>query len=202
MSVLTNSALDVYAPVTAEGNARGADMGEAQAYHLEIERLVSAISGGAAGFATLAAANASLAYAAGHLGYVFSDPTVANNGIYTKTGASGSGSWTRLADLPYEIIPLTVTSGTAPNAVTATSAYPVLATGRQIFSLVPNVSCTGAATLSINGETARAVVDMTGAAIGANYLRGGAIMLLMRNGTTYQGFLQADFASAATAIGD
>lgn len=47
------------------------------------------------GKATLADLNADLAYNAGTMGFVSNDPTTANNGYYLKSGASGSGSWTK-----------------------------------------------------------------------------------------------------------
>ncbi len=56
--------------------------------------LVAAVtSSGAAVYATLAALQADLAHGAGTLGIVYNDNTVANNGFYAKSGASGSGSW-------------------------------------------------------------------------------------------------------------
>jgi hypothetical protein len=50
-------------------------------------------------FGTLAQLNASLAYPANTGGEVWADSTDANNGIYRKLGASGSGSWTWVASL-------------------------------------------------------------------------------------------------------
>ncbi|MFG1413482.1 hypothetical protein V5G24_20440 [Xanthobacter sp. VTT E-85241] len=50
-------------------------------------------------FATLSEMNASLAYPANTGGEVWADSTDANNGIYRKIGASGSGSWTWVAPL-------------------------------------------------------------------------------------------------------
>lgn len=34
------------------------------------------------------------------MAWVLGEATVANNGIYRKIGGSGTGSWTRVADLP------------------------------------------------------------------------------------------------------
>jgi hypothetical protein len=53
----------------------------------------AAVSAGAVVYSTLAGLNADLAHAAGVLGFVYADSTAANNGIYAKTGSSGSGSW-------------------------------------------------------------------------------------------------------------
>jgi hypothetical protein len=59
-----------------------------------IEQTIAAY-GTLIGFPTLAALNAALAYPAGTMAYVTNDATTANNGYYIKSGASGSGAWTR-----------------------------------------------------------------------------------------------------------
>lgn len=41
-----------------------------------------------------------LAWAAGSIARVFGDEVVGNRGVYKKSGASGSGSWIRIGDLP------------------------------------------------------------------------------------------------------
>lgn len=50
-------------------------------------------------FATLAELNANLAFAAKSGGMVVADSTAVNNGIYQKVGASGVGSWIKIASL-------------------------------------------------------------------------------------------------------
>ncbi len=49
------------------------------------------------GFATKAAMDADLNYPANQIALVSGDPTPANNGYYRKVGASGTGSWAKLA---------------------------------------------------------------------------------------------------------
>ena len=51
-------------------------------------------------YATRAELYADLTWPDGAIGYVRGDATSAYNGVYTKSGASGSGSWTRTGDLP------------------------------------------------------------------------------------------------------
>lgn len=63
--------------------------------------IVGASASGTVGFVDLATLNASLAYAAGTVAYVTNDATAANNGIYRKNGASGSGSWTKSTYDPF-----------------------------------------------------------------------------------------------------
>jgi hypothetical protein len=57
-------------------------------------------------YATLAAMNADLAHPAGTPALVYNDPTPANNAVYAKTGASGSGTWatTGIGFLPPNIL--------------------------------------------------------------------------------------------------
>ena len=52
-----------------------------------------------AGFTTQALLFADLNYPANTIGEVLSDSTASNNGLYLKTGASGSGSWTQVSTL-------------------------------------------------------------------------------------------------------
>lgn len=68
---------------------------------LPIDRLaahISALNGPV--FATRAALYADLAWPAGAIAYVQFDPDFGYRGTYKKTGAPGSGSWTRVGDLP------------------------------------------------------------------------------------------------------
>lgn len=51
-------------------------------------------------YQTRALLYADLAWSAGTRGAVFNDATEAWRGIYLKSGASGTGSWTRIGDLP------------------------------------------------------------------------------------------------------
>ena len=54
-------------------------------------------------FQTRALIDANLAYDANTGAQVVADPNTAFNGIYQKIGASGSGSWTRIAPLPNDL---------------------------------------------------------------------------------------------------
>jgi hypothetical protein len=65
-----------------------------------ITALEGAQTGGALAFATKATLDTSLAYAANTMAFVFAD-TTNNNGVYAKSGASGSGSWTKVSTLVY-----------------------------------------------------------------------------------------------------
>jgi len=85
--------------------------------------LVAGLSSGAIGYATLALMNADLAHPAGTLALVTADATSTNNIFYTKSGASGTGSWT-------------AASASLLNSIlaTQTAAAPALATLHTDYS--------------------------------------------------------------------
>src|SRR5262245_33909102 len=96
------------------------DKREIRAWGTWLESLLSITGGTSLAYSTKAAIDADLAHPANTLAAVYADPTPANNGLYVKSGASGSGSWTRVADLPGDVIRLTVTGGSA-NAIVASA---------------------------------------------------------------------------------
>jgi hypothetical protein len=84
-----------------------------QVYALQVEQseLASQIAGidlgGSAGtvvFQTKSALDGALDYDANTMAWVVADSTAANNGIYEKVGATGTGSWTKRAELPLSAI--------------------------------------------------------------------------------------------------
>lgn len=77
------------------GNAGG------NSARITIERLVSLIAAlMGPTYATRAQLYADLNWPAGAVGYVREDSNTAFNGVYKKAGASGSGSWSRVGNLP------------------------------------------------------------------------------------------------------
>jgi hypothetical protein len=81
--------------VAASGLAE-VDKADARAIGPIIEQAVAKVGLGAlisARFATLAAANANLAYPDGAVAIVYADPTTSNNDLAVKVGASGTGNW-------------------------------------------------------------------------------------------------------------
>lgn len=160
-------------------------------------------AGGGVIFTTKAIANASLTYDANKMAWVITDPTAANNGVYQKQGASGSGSWTKLAELPYSFINAQNDGSGSANAVVATSDVPVSATAyAQLISVPFTAANSGAMTLAINGETPRDIVLNTGGAIPASYVENGmsALVTLDSNGD-YRFFSYGD-ASAIQAAAE
>ncbi|MCK1322768.1 hypothetical protein IVA94_18075 [Bradyrhizobium sp. 156] len=117
-----------------------------------MESLLGAGAGGLA-YTNLAALNSDLAHPANTTASVYNDATPANNGLYVKSGASGTGSWSRMGDLLNGIVRLTVTGGTA-NAIVTTSPETPSAPGAKLYLMTPGASCSGASTLTVNGAAA------------------------------------------------
>lgn len=138
--------------------------------------------GGGVAFSSKTEADSHLAYAAFQLGLVVADTDPSKNGLYQKAGASGTGAWTRIADLPNEIIQLTVTGGTA-DAITATMAPQVPSTpSGKLYIIVPTANNTGAA-LAINGIT---VKNSLGSTPAADTFVGGVPVSMIWGGDHYQ----------------
>jgi hypothetical protein len=137
--------------------------------------------GGGVTFTTKAQADGHLSYSAFQVAIVTSDPTSANNGIYQKTGTTGFGSWLRVADLPNELITLTVTGGTG-DAITASLSPQTPSTpGTKLYLLTPTANNTGATT--INGI---AIKNAAGSTLAANSLISGSQVLMAWASDHYQ----------------
>lgn len=81
----------------------------------------SGVSGGLY-FGTLAALNADLVHTAGTGAIVWADPTPTNCAVYKKVGASGSGSWSKVAELIPIFNSFAVTATAQASAAAASAA--------------------------------------------------------------------------------
>ncbi|MGP9819170.1 hypothetical protein ACTZWW_04065 [Salinarimonas sp. NSM] len=192
---LARTAATIYAPFAADGTARQPSLAESQLYHMDIERRVVGLSGGATVFDTRAAMNAYLTPNANTLGYVYADATVASNGIYRKIGGSGTGSWVRIGDLPERTVVFGGASGS--NAVTATPDVPpptrdLAATFRIVW---PNTNTS--TTVTLNGVR---VKDAEGADPAVGDLIGGRIYEMLAFEGVYRLSLASGFGAAAVAV--
>ncbi|MGO7335797.1 hypothetical protein [Rhizobium leguminosarum] len=70
-------------------------------------------------YTSRAALFADLAHDVNSSAWVMGDATAAFNGIYVKSGASGSGSWSRVGDLPFSFVIAADTAGVYLPAVAA-----------------------------------------------------------------------------------
>ncbi|KQW62855.1 MULTISPECIES: hypothetical protein [unclassified Ensifer] len=103
MSVLSKTAVDVFAPETAGGDVRSVDNIDAQRWGVELENAVSALvlsTNAAVVKATKLELDAVAgAYEEGDVGLVITDPVEALRGVYKKSG----GSWVKQSDLPSDV---------------------------------------------------------------------------------------------------
>lgn len=198
--MLTKTADEVFAGHNADGSPRMISPDDARVWGRQIERAVG-IAGAGSGliYASRALLYADLAHAANSSAWVVGDATVAYNGVYKKTGASGSGSWSRVWDLPYQVIPL-ATSG-SDNAIVATSALPIPSGDLQCFvPFVAPFTNTGPVTIAINGASAVALKSSTGAALDDGDIVSGTIYVAQPYDGAYRLTVESDFAAAlATA---
>lgn len=129
-------------------------------------------------YASRAALFVNLVPAVNALAQVRGDSVAAYNGLYKKVGASGTGSWTRIADLPGDYV-LIATGGT-PDAIEAT-IVPGLPTtpGQHTYIFTPLAANTGAVTISVEGGEPIAVKSAFGTELSENSLLAGLTQLIL-----------------------
>lgn len=160
-----------------------------------IESIITAFTGnGGLIYPTKALLDADLARAANTMAWVVADPVPANNGIYGKVGASGSGSWVRRVDLPFSfIIGSDVGAGT-PNALQVTTSIPVSGSA-LVWTNVFEANNASPVTISFNGGAPLTIKTNSGNDPVPGGLAAGMILLGIVSGTTFR--LVSDQASAA-----
>jgi hypothetical protein len=158
------------------------------------ESIISAFtSNGGLIYTSKAQMDADLLHGSKSSAWVVGDPTLANNGIYQKQGASGSGSWTRVADLPFSfIIANNAGAGTA-NAIQATTSIPVV--GSALVWMNVFEANTASVTVSFNGGSALTIKTNSGNNVAAGGLVVGMIVLGIVSGSTFR--LVSDQISSA-----
>lgn len=187
MSLFTKLGFLIAAPVDDAGNLREVVNHDFQVWMTEVERLFAAFTaGGGVVFQSKAQADATLAYAANTMAWVFdSDPTLA--GVYQKLGASGTGSWSRRGDLPYSFIRATNAGGTA-DAILATTPVPIpAADGGALISLsITATNTADAPTVTFNGGAPLTITDAAGTPVSAEGLTTGMLINGYKVGTTFR----------------
>ncbi|ABE63742.1 hypothetical protein Nham_2983 [Nitrobacter hamburgensis X14] len=152
-------------------------------------------AGGGVIFTTKAQANAALNYDANKMAWVVLDPAPANNGVYQKAGASGSGSWARLADLPYSFYRAVNEGAGSANAIQATNGYPMANTDALIVFNVTATNTSATVTLSLNGGTPLTIKTAAGNSPAVGGLVAGMMLAGYIDGTEFR--LLSDQASSA-----
>lgn len=112
-------------------------------------------------FQTRASLYASLDHDANQMAWVVEDTNFAYNGIYQKLGASGTGSWVRVADLPFSYVAVVDDGLSTANAMSMESSLPVTF-GSMISVIVPLTNTSTTVTIAFNGGDALAVKTASG----------------------------------------
>lgn len=102
-------------------------------------------------FETKTQLDANLARVADSMAWVVADTTIENNGIYKKIGASGSGSWSFVSDLPFSYVPAYDNGSSTANAITTYSRLPI-GYGPLISVLIPYTNTSSTVTIAFNGS--------------------------------------------------
>lgn len=151
-----------------------------------VEGIINAFtSTGGLIYTSRAALYADLAHAANSMAWVLGDATVAFNGIYLKSGVSGSGAWSRVGDLPYSFIVATDAGAGTANAIQATSPIPTSASALVITSIY-RVNTGSPVTISFNGAAPVTIKTNTGNDIAPGGLPAGMQILGYISGSTYR----------------
>ncbi|WWT40006.1 hypothetical protein [Nostoc phage Nsp-JY10] len=166
---------------------------EVRAWGRSVESIVEAVATAAAVFDTRASLFADLAYAANTLAWVVADGTAAYNGIYRKSGGSGTGSWVRVADLPYSFVKMSDTGAGTANAIQVASSIPTSDSVLRISNVFE--ANTGNVTISENGGAAKALLTNSGNQVPPGGLVAGMMIVYTDNGSNFR--LLSDQTSAA-----
>ncbi|MEZ2132458.1 MULTISPECIES: hypothetical protein [unclassified Sinorhizobium] len=166
-----------------------------------VESILNAI-GISAGliYQTRALLFADLTKAANTMAWVTNDPTVAFNGIYQKVGGTGTGSWTRVADLPYSFITAVDAGAGTPNAIQATSTIPISSSALVLLNIF-ETNTGSPVTVSFNGGAPLTIKTNNGSDVTVGGLTGGMQTLGIVAGSTFRLVTDLD-VSAAVAIAE
>lgn len=154
---------------------------DALARQLASDSVMSAFSG-VVGKKTVALLNAVTDVQNGTPGHVYDDPNADRNGIYTREGTG----WIFQRSFPDSAAYLRVISDQAPNSVFARTRVGVSPARVEIFFITPLATNTGSVSLSINGSSAKPVININGDALLPGEWTEGRVKLLCDIGTAYQ----------------
>lgn len=168
---------------------------EIRALLAQYEAIMNAFtSNGGLIYSTLAFLEANLNYPRNTMAWVIADPVVANNGIYRKLLDSGTGSWTRMADLPFSFIIASDVGAGTTNAIQATTSIPV-SSSALIWMNIFEANTASPVTVSFNGGSALTIKTNAGNNVAVGGLTAGMIVMGVVAGSTFR--LVSDQASAA-----
>jgi hypothetical protein len=150
------------------------------------ETIINAFtSNGGLVFPTLSSLEAELDYPARTMAWVIGDDTVANNGIYRKLGSSGSGSWERMADLPYNVIRASDAGAGGANSIDATTSIPI-SDSALVMMNVFETNTGSPVYVSFNGSANYRIVTSSGNDVVAGGLVSGSWIYGVISGDTFR----------------
>lgn len=134
---------------------------------------------------------ADLAHDANSQAWVATDATASYNGIYRKVGASGSGSWSRILDLPFSFIIASDDGAGGPDTLQVTTPVPVSSSALIVLNVYePNTG--SPVTVSFNGGVPLTIKTASGFDIPPGALVPGIGYIV---GSTFR--MMSDIASSA-----
>ncbi|TAV89325.1 GDSL-type esterase/lipase family protein [Rhizobium leguminosarum] len=162
----------------------------------QYETILNAVGVGAGSEAkaTKAELFADLSYGADQTVWVYADPTPANNGIWRKLGAPGTGSFIYALPLPFSFIPASDAGEGTPNAIKATSALPIV-DGVLVILDVAEANDGSPVTVQFNDGSVLTMKTNSGSDIPPNAFSGHMQVLGVKSGSQFR--IASDIASAA-----
>ncbi|WP_412032796.1 hypothetical protein ACLIR7_09625 [Nitratireductor aquimarinus] len=195
MSIFSKLGALIFAPTDAAGNPRQVINHDAQVWSTEVERIIQvALEGGdLLVYGSLSALNADLDHPA-HTGAILIGESIADDGLYMKQGASGSGSWVKIGNVPGQGFVKATNAGVGTaNAIAATT--PVAVNETQLILLPITAANTASpVTVAFNDGAALTVKTVSGNDVAAGGLPAGSVMLGVVQGGDFR--LLSDQASA------
>lgn len=188
---------DVFAPLKADGTPNSPDLGQAYVLTKELMNALQMALFDGLIYSTRAALYADLAHAANSWALVIGDPTSGYDGLYQKSGASGSGSWSRKGDVPGSgFIKGTDSGAGTPNAIQVTSPTIPATDGAALIVFNIFEANTGSpVTVSFNGGTALTIKTNTGNNVASGGLTANMMVAGFVSGSTFR--LISDQVSSA-----
>lgn len=158
------------------------------------DSIAAFLTAGGSIYQTRVSLNGDLSPAANSMAWVIEDPVAANNGIYRKTGTTGSGTWVRVADLPFSFIVASSADGGTPNSLQVSTAIPPSVSALILFP-VAETNTASPVTVSLNDGPDLTIKTNSGNDVAVGGLVAGMIALGLIAGSTFR--LVSDQASAA-----
>lgn len=153
------------------------------------------LQSGALVYASRSSLFSDLSHDANTQAWVIGDSTIAFNGIYMKVGASGVGSWTRVAELPFSFVNAQDSGAGTPNAILATSSLPI--SDRTLVAFIANDTTTASpVTIAFNGSASPLTIKtVAGGDVAAGGILAGQAVIGLVMGSVFRLF--TDLTSAA-----